>query len=244
MDENKLGTLYGISVGTGDPELMTIKAVKTLQKCPVVTFPAGIQGKKGVAETIIQGYLQPTQIILPLNFPYTQNENQLQRAWNLASLQVWQFLQEGKDVAFACEGDVSFYSTFTYLAQNLRDKQPLIEIKSIAGVSSPMVAANALQIPLTTQDDKFVVLPALYSVSELEKVLDWADTIVLLKVASVYLEVWKILHRRNLWEKAWIVEKVSLAEEKIYYPLNKYPNLSLSYFSLLIIKKCDYKNQI
>lgn len=229
--------LYGVSVGTGDPELITIKSVRILQKCPIIAFPAGIRGKKGIAETIVENYLQPHQQTLALNFPYSQNETELKEAWKSASLKVWQYLEMGRDVAFACEGDVSFYSTFTYLAETLRQLQPSVLIKSIPGVSSPMAAANCLQIPLTRQNDKLAVLPVLYSMQDLEQVLDWAETVVLLKVTSVYQQVWQILQQRNLWASAWAVEKVSFAEEKIYFPLNQYPQLQLSYFSLLIIKQ-------
>lgn len=237
MNDNQFGTLYGVSVGTGDPELITIKGAKILQQCPVIAFPAGRKGKKGIAETIIEDYLQPQQQTLPLTFPYTQNEIELKNAWKSASLEVWQYLRRGQDVAFACEGDVSFYSTFTYLAQGLRKIESSVLIKSIAGVSSPMAMANCLQIPLTMQQEKLVVLPALYSFADLERVLDWAETVVLLKVASVYQQVWQVIQRRNLWASAWVVEKISCPEEKIYYPLSQYPQLKLSYFSLLIIKQ-------
>lgn len=237
MNDSQLGTLYGVSVGTGDPELITIKGAKILQKCPVISFPAGINGKKGIAETIIENYLQPHQQTLVLTFPYTQNETELKKAWKLASLQVLPYLQRGQDVAFACEGDVSFYSTFTYLAQSLRQIESSVTIESIAGVSSPMATANCLHIPLTMQHEKLAVLPALYSLEDLEQVLNWAETVVLLKVASVYQQVWQVLQRRNLWASTWVVEKVSFPEEKIYYPLSQYPQLQLSYFSLLIIKQ-------
>ena len=71
---------------------------------------------------------------------------------------------------------------------------------------------------------------------DLEKVLDWAETVVLLKVSAVYLKVWQVLQRRNLLTSAWVVEKVSFADQKVYYPLNSHSKLQLSYFSLLIIK--------
>ena len=145
MTSNKIGVLYGVSVGTGDPELITIKALKTIKKCPVIAFPAGIKGKQGIAQSIIQGYLQPQQKTLPLAFPYTQNQEELTRAWQSAAEQVWEYLQQGQDVAFACEGDVSFYSTFSYLAETLDKLKPAIKIQPIPGVSSPMAVANCLK---------------------------------------------------------------------------------------------------
>ncbi len=114
-----IGTLYGISVGPGDPELITLKGLKALQSAAVVAFPAGIKGRSGIAETIIAPHLLPQQIQLPLDFPYVQTAETLTAAWQKAATQVWSYLEQGFDLAFACEGDISFYSTFTYLAQTL-----------------------------------------------------------------------------------------------------------------------------
>jgi precorrin-2/cobalt-factor-2 C20-methyltransferase len=99
-----------------------------------------------------------------------------------------------------------------------------------------MAAASALGVPLTVRDQRLVVLPALYNVGELEKVLDWADVLVLMKVNSVYEEVWNVLHRRQLLEHAWVVERATLPEQVIYEDLRDRPHLKLPYFSLLIVR--------
>ena len=131
---------------------------------------------------------------------------------------------------------MSFYSTFTYLAETLKEEHPDVEIIRIPGVCSPMAAAATLGMPLTIRQQRLVVLPALYTVDELEKVLDWAEVIVLMKVSSVYETVWKILQQRDLFKNAWIVEKATTNDEKIYRDLENYPDLKLSYFSILIIQ--------
>lgn len=233
----KLGILYGISVGTGDPELITVKGLRILQNSNTIAFPAGINGRLGVAQNIIQVWLKPEQKILPLEFPYVQNKLQLQQAWLDAAERVWQCLNQGKDVAFACLGDISFYSTFTYLAQVLQQSHPEVTIETVPGVSSPMAIASELGIPLTVNQQKMAVLPALYSVRELETALDWAEVVVLLKVSSVYPQVWQILQQRNLLEKSAIVEKATFPEQKIYRDLRNYASLDLSYFSVLLIRQ-------
>ena len=232
----KLGILYGVSVGTGDPELITVKGLKLLQNASIVAFPAGINNQLGVAERIIQPWLIEKQIKLPLNFPYILDENLLEKAWKTAAEIIWPYLKKGEDVVFACEGDVSFYSTFTYLAETLKQQHPDVEIVRIPGVCSPMAAAASLEIPLTIRQQRLVVLPAFYTVDELEKVLDWAEVIVLMKVSSVYETVWKILQKRNLLKNAWIVEKATTKDEKIYRDLENHPHLKFSYFSVLIIQ--------
>lgn len=234
--DSPLGTLYGIGVGPGDPELISLKGFRRLQQVPVVAFPAGIGAKPGVAEQIIQDWLQPNQARLPLQFPYVQDPQVLMLAWQTAAHRVWQSLTQGLDVAFVSEGDVSFYSTFTYLAQTLHQNHPEVQIEIIPGVCSPLAAAAALGMPLTSQGDRLVILPALYTIAELETVLDWADVVVLLKVSSVYPQVWSVLARRHLLEQSYVVERATSCQQKIYHNLQRHPNLQLPYFSLMIIQ--------
>ncbi|PPS42317.1 precorrin-2 C(20)-methyltransferase [Chroococcidiopsis sp. TS-821] len=239
-----IGTLYGISVGPGDPELITIKGWRCLQQAPVVAFPAGVQGKQGLAQQIISQWLSPQQVQLALTFPYVQDMTVLTAAWKTAAEQVWQYLSQGDDVAFACEGDVSFYSTFTYLSQTLQTLQPTAIIKVIPGVCSPMAATAALGLPLTLRQERLAVLPALYTVEELETVLDWADVVVLMKVSSVYEQVWAVLQQRHLLENSWIVEYATLPQQKIYTDLRSHPTLQLAYFSLLIVQLWRSRNVV
>lgn len=233
--DNPTGTLYGIGVGPGDPELITVKALRHLQSAPVVAFPSGIKGQPGVAEQIVAPWLSADQQRLPLAFPYVLDAQQLEAAWQRAAESVWPYLQTG-DVVFACEGDISFYSTFSYLAQSLQQQQPTAKIEAIAGVSSPMAAAAALGIPLTCQSERLVVLPALYTVNELAAALDWAEVVVLMKVGSVYAEVWQILAQHQRLERSYVVENATRANQKIYAGLQDHPHLQLPYFSLLIVQ--------
>ena len=188
-----LGTLYGISVGTGDPELITVKGLRLLQSTKVIAFPAGIDRQPGIAQKIISQWLQPSQITIPLDFPYVRERNILEAAWAKSAHKVWHYLQQGEDVAFACEGDISFYSTFTHLATTLKRLYPTAIVTTVPGVCSPVAAASDLGIPLTINHQRLTILPALYTVNELETALDTAEVLVLLKVSSVYQQVWQIL---------------------------------------------------
>jgi len=232
----QVGILYGISLGTGDPELITLKGLRLLREAEIVAFPAGVGGKPGMAQQIISPWLVPQQQQLALSFPYARDLETLERAWQEAAECVWHYLRQGKDVAFACEGDVSFYSTFTYLAQTLQRFHPETRVKTVPGVTSPMAAASALGLPLTLRDWRLAVLPAIYTMGELESVLDWADAVVLMKVSSVYDRVWQILQQRQLLERSWIVERATLPEQIIYRDLRDRPTLNLSYFSILIVR--------
>lgn len=232
----QVGTLYGISVGSGDPELITLKGLRILKQSPVVAFPAGIEGKPGMAQQIVAQWLESHQVQLALTFPYVQDMVILTQSWQIAAEQVWHYLRVGQDVAFVCEGDVSFYSTFTYLAQMLQQQHPESVVQTVPGVCSPMAAASVLGMPLAVRQERLAVLPALYNVGELETILDWADVVVLMKVSSVYPEVWEVLRRRQLLEHAAVVARATLPEQVIYENLCDRPTLKLPYFSLLIVK--------
>ncbi len=230
------GTLYGIGVGPGDPELLTVKGLRLLQQSPVVAFPAGVGDRPGMAEQIISPWLRSNQIQLPLTFPYIRDEAELDRAWKHAAETAWQHLKQGQDIAFVSEGDVSFYSTFTYLAHTLQQLYPEAIVQTIPGICSPLAAAAALGIPLTTQHCRLAVIPALYGLEELDTALDWAQTIVLMKVSSRYSEVWQRLQQRGLLASTSIVEYATLPQQVIYKDLSQRPDLKLSYFSIAIVR--------
>lgn len=229
------GCLYGVGVGPGDPELISVKGLRYLQQAHIVAFPAGIKGQPGVAEQIITPWLNTTQMRLPLSFPYVQDLSVLQNAWKQAAHQVAQYLYQGQDVVFASEGDVSFYSTFTYLSQTLQALYPQARIETIPGICAPTAAAAAVGLPLTVQRDRLAILPALYALDTLTTALEWADVIVLMKVSSVYQKVWSALQQAGLLDHSYVVVQASTVQQQIYHNLKHYPDLELPYFSLLVI---------
>lgn len=238
MSQNKIGTLYGISVGTGDPELITLKGLRLIKNTKVIAFPEGINNRLGVAEKIIAQWLQQSQIKVSLKFPYVKNQTVLEEAWHNSATKVWQYLVKGEDVAFACEGDIGFYSSFTHLARTIQKLYPNVKIVTIPGVCSPVAAASDLGFPLTVNHQRLTILPALDRMEELETALKTAEVVVLFKVNSVYQKVWHILQQFNLLESSYVVEKAGNSDRKIYKNLIEHPNLKLSYFSLLIVN-CD-----
>mgnify|MGYP001026370015 CR=1 FL=1 len=228
------GTLYGISAGPGDPELISLKGLRILQRVSYVAFPAGTNGRPGIAEQIVTPWLRPEQKCLPLAFPYVRDADILTPAWEAAATTLWQYLDRGEDVAFVTEGDASFYSTLTYLSRTLRQLYPSATVETIPGVTSPLAAAAALGLPLTSGSQRLAVLPALYHIEELEAAMDWADVVVLMKVGSVYDRVIPVLQRRQLLDRAYAVERATWPQQVVYRPL--LPDLKLSYFSLLVVE--------
>ncbi|MEM7066943.1 MAG: precorrin-2 C(20)-methyltransferase [Cyanobacteria bacterium P01_B01_bin.77] len=235
------GRLWGVSVGPGDSEWLTLKGLRILQTVDVVACPQNRQGQPGMAYNIVKSHLRPEQTILPLDLPFVRDPVQLQQAWRLAGEKLVPLLAQGQNVAFITEGDASLYSTFSYVAQSVHRLAPVVEITTIPGVCSPLAAMAALNRPLSLGAEKIAILPALYDVSELTRALEWAEVVVLMKVSSVFGQVWHTLKETDLLEHASLVERVGLPEEKQYPTLVNLADYKPPYFSILIVRRYDYR---
>lgn len=241
VNSNSQGKLWGISVGPGDDEWLTLKGLRILQSVEVVACPQNRQGKPGMAYNIVKSHLRSPQKILPLDLPFVRDPVQLQQAWDAAGEELLPLLTQGQDVAFITEGDASLYSTFSYVAQSVHRLDSSIEITTVPGVCSPLAAMATLNMPLSLGAEKIAILPALYDISELTATLEWAEVIVLMKVSSVFGQVWQLLKEKGLLEKASLVERVGSPEEKRYPHLVNLADYQPPYFSILIVRRHDYR---
>ncbi|MDV3348372.1 precorrin-2 C(20)-methyltransferase [Leptothoe sp. LEGE 181152] len=235
------GKLWGVSVGPGNDEWLTLKGLRILQTVDVVACPQNRHGKPGMAYNIVKSHLRPEQTILPLDLPFVRDPVQLQQAWTTAGEKLVPLLAQGQDVVFITEGDASLYSTFSYVAQSVHRLAPDVEITTVPGVCSPLAAMAALNMPLSLGAEKIVILPALYDVSELTHALEWAEVVVLMKVASVFGQVWQILKEADLLDHSSLVERVGSPEEKRYPSLVDLADHKPPYFSILIVRRHDYR---
>lgn len=231
------GKLWGISVSPGDPEWLTLKGLSILKSVPIVAMPQNRQGQPGMAYQIVREFLQPQQKLMPLKMPFECDRDLLKKAWQAAVSELIPYLKNGSDVAFVSEGDVSFFSTFSYIAQTLHDRQPQVQIEAIPGVCSPLAAAAALNTPLSIWDEKVAILPAIHNLEELETALNWAEVVVLMKVGSVFQQVWQVLAARNLCDRTSLVEWVGWDKQKIYKNILNLKQYRPPYFSIVIIRK-------
>ena len=239
MATNKLGTLWGIGVGPGDPEWLTIQGLRVLRSVAIVALPKNKQGNPGMAYEIAREFLLPEQKIVPLTLPFVRDEETLKMAWQASARELLPFIDRGEDVAFISEGDISFYSTFAYVARALKDLAPNLNVRSVPGVCSPLAAASVLGEPLAIAGEKIAILPALYHPEELIAALAWAEVIVLMKVASVYDTVWQCLAARNLLDRASLVAWVGGEKQTILPNLVDAANYKPHYFSLLIVRNYE-----
>lgn len=225
------GTLFGVGVGPGDPELMTLKAVRTIERCPCIATPE-TAGEKTLALTIAAGAADLTgKEILPLRFLMTRDKEAQARCHEALADQIAARLDGGTDVAMLNLGDVSIYSTFAYLMDLLTQRGYAVVM--IPGVPSFCAVAAALGTGLTTMNEPLHILPA--SGMELSEALALKGSKVLMKTGKSMPEVRRVLTEKGLADKTMLVQNCGLPNERICRDLSEAQD-DISYFTTMIIR--------
>lgn len=232
----RYGRLIGVSLGPGDPGLITRAAWEALNGDALWTYPVKARGAESFALAIVERAGLPTPAdATPLVFPMTHDPEKLAASWEVASATVVEALATGRDLLFLVEGDASTYSTFGHLARSVREKAPDVAVTTIAGVTSFAAGAAAVGAPLADVDDTVAILPASYGVETLERMLDDFDTLVLLKVKPMMAEIRALLETRGLLASSWFVERVGTPEERIVTDLRQLGDEKPNYLSLMVV---------
>jgi precorrin-2/cobalt-factor-2 C20-methyltransferase len=238
MPECKTGKLYGVGLGPGDPELLTMKAHRILSRAAVIFAPVASREKDSYALKIIAELAAgPGREIVRQVFPMTRDETKLKASRKLAGEEIWQRLAGGKDCAFITEGDPMLYSTFTYVLEYFNAHHPEVEIEIIPGITSATAAAASLKIPLAKQGESLAIYPVGYDDSRLEQVLDNIDTVALYKTFRDKDRVLEILRRKGLADSTVFAANVSRPEERLVTDMAEIESDDIDYFSLLIVNK-------
>ena len=234
---SNLGTLYGLGVGPGDPELITVKAFRVIQESPVIAYPKKRKGSKSYAHRIVEVYIRPEEKdMLGLVFPMTKDQAILDREWNGTVEKVWQKLNQGKDVAFVTEGDPLLYSTFIHMMKLMQELHPEVEIKTVPGISSFNGSASRLGIALADGDDHVAIVPARDDYEAMKKAIEDHDAVVFIKVAKVIDLMITVLKDLDLLEKASVVTKVT-SDEEVIWKVSELEGLELEYLTLMVVRK-------
>ncbi|MCE7762523.1 precorrin-2 C(20)-methyltransferase [Pseudomonas putida] len=232
------GRLLGLGVGPGDPELITLKALRLLREAPVVGYFVA-KGKRGNAFGIIEAHLQAEQTLLPLVYPVTTEalpaplsyEQVISDFYDEASVQVAEHLDAGRDVAVICEGDPFFYGSYMYLHDRLAQRY---EAEVIPGVCSMLGGASVLGAPLVYRNQSLSVLSGVLPAEELKRRLADADAAVIMKLGRNFPKVRDVLTELGLDGRALYVERATMGNQKIV-PLDQVDPQSSPYFSLIIV---------
>ncbi len=231
-------SLYAIGVGPGDPELLTLKGARLLREADVVVAPVADPGGSSLAHTVIREFLDPPrQQVLTQVFPMRRESADLEELWTQSAMQVIEFVQAGKKVAFVTLGDPSLYSTFQYLYRQVKRLCPDVPVEIVPGVSSINAAAALADLPLGLGDERLAVLSATSPPDVLHRALEDFDTVVLMKVHRVFVGLRELLAAVGLKEKSVFLKRVGLPGQAVFRELDAVGEDDLDYFSLIIVRK-------
>ncbi|GLZ84270.1 precorrin-2 C(20)-methyltransferase [Metapseudomonas resinovorans] len=237
------GRLIGLGVGPGDPELITLKALRLLQSAPVVGYfvakAKANQGQGGNAFGIIEQHLADTQQRMPLVYPVTTEklepplsyETVISDFYDTAAEQVAQHLEAGRDVAVICEGDPFFYGSYMYLHDRLADRY---EVEVVPGVCSMLGSAAVLGVPLVYRNQSLSVLSGVLPEDELKARLEDAEAAVVMKLGRNFDKVRRVLQDLGIASRAHYVERATMANQRIV-PLDEVDPMASPYFSMIVI---------
>ncbi len=236
---SQYGKLYGVGVGTGSPDLMTLRAVNTLRDVDVIVIPQSKKGRKSVAWRITEPNVvkNDVQERLFLTFPMTKDPEILKPAWDYAFTEIGKRLEEGKSVAFITEGDPLFFSTYIYLHKAAQERWPGLETEIVPAVSSFTAVPSVIQQPIADGQERVAVVPASYGLDTLPAIFKLFDTVLLMKVSSIMPELVEILKNEGLLDNATYVSKATMDFQMTTTDLESIKNDKCDYFSMVMVKK-------
>jgi len=233
-----MAKIYAVGVGPGDPELLTRKAERILRTVPVICAPTASVADSSYALSIVEPFLDRSrQEVLIQVFPMRRDQAGLAEFWEEAAADVVSRVKEGRDVAFITIGDPFLYSTFLYLHRIFLDRFPEIEVEVVPGISSINAAAVAAGLPLGMASERVAIIPAAFEDENLRRTLEEFDTVVLMKISSVFDAVYELLQELGLENNAVFISRVGSPEQQVVFDLASLVGKKLDYLSLLIVKK-------
>lgn len=232
----RFGTLYGIGVGPGDPDLITLKAVKVLQGVDVVFAAASTKNEASLALSIAQPHLREGAEIVRLDFPMTRDQAVLDAAWKKNADAVAGLLGQGKSAAFLTLGDPLTYSTFGYLLRTLNGLLAEIPVKVVPGITSYQAAAAHTGRVLVESGESLAVVSGVAPEAELEAVLGASQAAVILKAYKNMPTIRRVLDRLGLASSSVFVTRLGHEGEQVIQSLDQVPEKP-SYFSLILVRR-------
>lgn len=225
------GILYGVGVGPGDPDLITLKAHKILQSVPVIAYPAPESGDS-LARAIAAPHIPAGRREIEIRMPLDPKRFPGRSTYDQAAAQIGAHLRAGEDTAVICEGDPFFYGSFMYLFDRLEDEFP---VQVVPGVSSLMACAAASLTPLAARDEAFCVLPATMAEADLRARLALADAAAIIKLGRHAAKIIDVLRDLDLLDGAIYVAHATMPEQRIQSLADVDP-ADVPYFAMILVR--------
>jgi len=223
-------TVYGLGVGPGDPELLTLKALRILRAAPVIAYPAPETGDS-FARTIVVPHLSGGQQEIAIRMPLGDGQFPKAEIYDGAAAKILAHIEGGRDVAVLCEGDPFFYGSFLYLYERLVDRCP---VQVVPGVSSLMACASVAGLPIARRNETLTVIPAPLPDDVLRTHFARADALAIIKVGRHLGRIRRLLTDCARLEDASLIERATLVNQRLA-PLREVDEDSAPYFSIVLV---------
>jgi precorrin-2/cobalt-factor-2 C20-methyltransferase len=229
------GVFYGVGVGPGDPELLTLKAVNVIREADVIIAPKTEKKEDSTALSIARPYLQNNVTVLELVFPMVNDTQILTEAWEYNKNAILDLLKEGKKVVFLTLGDPMFYSTYIYVFNLLEDCGYPVE--TVPGITAFCAIGSKMGYPLVEGNNVLSVVPCTIEEERLDEVLRTSDNLVLMKVYKNYTQILEKLEKYGLMENAIMVSKCGLDDETVVHDLKDAGLQKVNYLSTILTRR-------
>ncbi|WXR60829.1 cobalt-factor II C(20)-methyltransferase [Peptostreptococcaceae bacterium AGR-M142] len=229
-----MSKFYGIGVGPGDSELITIKAANILKEIDILVTPQPKKDGKSLAHKIASPYLNENLEVKERHFPMNFNKEELETAWDNIANEIIMDVKSGKNVGFVTLGDPMVYSTYIYILKRMIGR---IDITTIPGITSFNNIAADQNFPLVEDKEALVVVPCTMDEEKIDKILKENTNIVLMKVYKNFKNIIELIRKNNLMDSAILVSNSSKGDEKVYKNLEDLDEEKISYFSTILINK-------
>jgi precorrin-2/cobalt-factor-2 C20-methyltransferase len=241
VDEGRImqGYFIGIGVGPGDPDLLTLKAIKALNSIDVLMSPKSKNGTPSLALSIVKSHLPQALDIRERLFPMVVERDVLHKAWEDVCIEIEQLVNEGKRVGFITLGDAMTYSTYSYLLKGLKGR---VQIHTIPGITSYQSVASRVSTPLVEGDHPLVIVPCTMGFEKVKELIVAYPSLVLMKITSCFEELINFIIKEELEAYTYLVSLATQEGEQVITDLStlrvKDANTQkMSYFSTIVINK-------
>jgi precorrin-2/cobalt-factor-2 C20-methyltransferase len=227
------GTVYGIGVGPGDPDLLTLKGLRLIRACPVLAYPALEQGES-LARAIVAPHIgDRAGLEYPIRLPMNPDPAPARLVYDRAAADLGAHLDAGRDVAILCQGDPFFYGSFMYLFARLAERH---RITVVPGVSSLTACAASLGTPLAGRDEVLTVIPAPLPEETLAAKLQATDAAAIIKLGRHFPKVRRVLDGLGLTGACRYIERAMLPEQTIR-ALCDVDESAVPYFAMILMRR-------
>ncbi len=233
---NKVGDFYGIGVGPGDSELITLKALRIIKSVDCIFAPRADSKGSSLALDIVSDVCEGKRVVEQV-YPMVKDKSQLETAWLASANEIKRELDAGNSVAYLTIGDPLTFSTYCYLLQQLSRIIPSQKIHTIPGITSYNAAASLANFSLIEQSEKLAIIPVSSNIDELRSVLNSFDTVILMKVAKKLDEVIELLEDMDLVDNLLFASYIGHENEFITRDLLSLKGAGKGYLSIIIVRK-------